>query len=101
MNINESTIKKTYEMQQKLSLEGIINTLILQNKKYKINKNFRFKELEKEEQIKKLEKEKQTNPKVCKMNEILKIRAEINEIKNIKRIKKIKPKAGFCNDREN
>lgn len=71
-------------MQQKLNLEGIINTLILQNKKSKINKNFRFKELEKEEQIKNLEKEEQTKPKVCKRNEILKIRAEINEIKNLK-----------------
>lgn len=44
MNINESTIKK-------LSLEGIINTLILQNKKSKINKSFRFKELEKKSKL--------------------------------------------------
>lgn len=64
-NINESTIKKKYEIQQKLSSEGFINTLILQSKKSKISKSFRFKKLEKAEQ---------TKPKMYKRNEILKNR---------------------------
>ena len=49
-------------------------------------------------QLKELEKEKQTKPKVSRMKEIMKIRAEINEIETNKQKKQqqrsIKLKAG-------
>ena len=45
--------------------------------------------------LKQLEKEEQTNPKVCRRKEIIKIRAEINEIEKKKTMKRsMKLKAG-------
>ena len=47
-------------------------------------------------QLKELEKEEQTKPKVSRRNEIIKIRAEINEIETKKTIAKInKTKSWF------
>lgn len=45
--------------------------------------------------LKEIEKEESSEPKVCRRNEIKKIRAEANEIENRKTIEKInKPKVG-------
>ena len=52
--------------------------------------------------LKELEKEEQTKPKVSRRKEIIKIRAEINEIETKKTIARInKTKSWFSEDKQN
>ena len=80
---------KTYGMQQKKFSEGSLqqyNPTSRNKKKLRYNSNLTVKELEKEEQ---------TNPKVSRRKEIIKIKAEINEIEQRKQQQRsIKLKAG-------
>ena len=88
-NKNGSTTLQNLQNKAKAVLRGkfiVIQAFLKKQEKFQINNlTYHLKELEKEEQIK---------PKVSRRKEILKIRAEINEIETKKTKAKInKPKS--------